>query len=250
VGAVAWAERLRPLGVPLPEVLAHDVGPDAPLPHLVLERLPGDDLGIVHAALTAQERQALAQAVVAVQEAVHGLGRSTAYGYSLEPSGSPPRTCWADVVGDNLRRSAGRLRGAAPHVRRLHARVVARAAELRPVLDGVPAVPFLDDLTTKNVLVADGRLSGVVDVDVVCFGDPLYTPALTKVSLVAAGQPTDDVDAWLDDLAPDAAAFDLYCAVFCLDLLGEAGVTFDREVPTPDDQQRAERLVALASRLS
>jgi hypothetical protein len=27
-------------------------------------------------------------------------------------------------------------------------------------------------------------------------------------------------------------------------------VTFDREVPTPDDQQRAERLVALASRLS
>lgn len=113
----------------------------------------------------------------------------------------------------------------------------------------MPAVPFLDDLTTKNVLVADGRLSGVVDVDVVCFGDPLTTPALTKVSLVAAGQPTDYVEAWLEELAPDAGAFDLYCAVSCLDLLSEVGVVFNRGAPTPGDEQREQRLVALASGL-
>ena len=46
-----------------------------------------------------------------------------------------------------------------------------------PTLEAVPPLPFLDDLTTKNVLVDGGRLSGVVDVDVVCFGDPLATPA-------------------------------------------------------------------------
>ncbi len=250
IGALAWSALLRPLGVPLPEVLGHDVA--GPLPYVVLERLPGDDLGLVHDGLSRQERRALAASVVAVQRLVHGLGPGTGYGYAVDPAGGAPRGCWSDVVGENLRRSAGRLRDAAPHVQHLHARVVARAAELRPLLDATPATPFLDDLTTKNVLVADGRLRGVVDVDVVCFGDPLWTPALTRVSLVAADRPTDYVDAWLALLAPDAdarSAFDLYCAVFCLDLLSEDGVVFNRGAPAPADEQRTRRLVHLASGL-
>jgi len=38
----------------------------------------------------------------------------------------------------------------------------------------VPAICFLDDLTTKNVIVQDGVLQGVVDFDHVCYGDPLF----------------------------------------------------------------------------
>jgi Ser/Thr protein kinase RdoA (MazF antagonist) len=249
-GATAWTARLRPLGVPLPAVLAHDVAADTPLPYQVLERLPGDDLGLVHSALSVAQRRALAGSVVEVQSAVARLGVGTGFGYSADPEGHPPHGSWADVVHDNLRRSGGRLSGAAPAVRELHARVVARAAALRVFLDGVPAVPFLDDLTTKNVLVDDGRLSGVVDVDVVCFGDPLWTPALTTVSLVAADLSTDYVDAWLELLSPDAdarTAFDLYCAVFCLDLLSEDGLAFNRETPVALDEPRTRRLVELAA---
>ena len=252
VGAVAWSARLRPLGVPLPAVLGHDLAPESPLPYLVLERLPGEDLGLVHAMLTPAQRRDLATSVVAVQRAVHGLGEGAGYGYSLDPSGRPPRDSWAQVVSDNLRRSGDRLPSTQPDLRRLHADVTALAARWSSWFDGVPAVPFLDDLTTKNVLVAGGRLSGVVDVDVVCFGDPLYTPALTKVSLVAAGQPTDYVDAWLRLLSPGRAArgaFDVYCAVFCLDLLGEAVVPVDRDEPTAAAAQRTHRLVDLADRV-
>jgi aminoglycoside phosphotransferase (APT) family kinase protein len=250
VGALAWSALLRPLGVPLPEVLGHDVA--APLPHVVLERLPGDDLGVVHDELSREQRRSLAGSVVAVQQLVHSLGPATGYGYSADPAARPPRERWSDVVDDDLRRSGGRLAGGPEHVRDLHARVVARAAELRPLLDATPATPFLDDLTTKNVLVADGRLTGVVDVDVVCFGDPLWTPALTRVSLVATGRPTDYVEAWLALLAPDAdarTAFDLCTAVFCLGLLSEDGVVFNRGTPAPADEQRTRRLVSLATGL-
>jgi hypothetical protein len=137
-------------------------------------------------------------------------------------------------------------------VRQLHARVVDLVSSSRRCFDDVPPVPFLDDLTTKNVIVDGGRLAGVVDVDVVCFGDPLYTPALTKVSLVAADLPTDYVDAWLSALAPDRparTAFDVYCAVFCLDLISEVGATFNRDAPTVEERERTERLLRLASRL-
>jgi aminoglycoside phosphotransferase (APT) family kinase protein len=56
----------------------------------------------------------------------------------------------------------------------------------------VPARAFLDDLTVKNVLVENGALSGIIDVDFVCYGDPLLAVGATMASAA--------------DL-PDAAAF-------------------------------------------
>ena len=123
------------------------------------------------------------------------------------------------------------------------------AADHRARLEAVPPLPFLDDLTTKNVLVDGGRLSGVVDVDVVCFGDPLATLALTRASLAATGSSSDYVEAWLDALAPDDRRrrdFDLLTAVFCLDIASEHGVVFNRDEPSVVDHHRGERLLALA----
>lgn len=248
-GAVAWARLLRPLGVPLPALLDQDTGDRTPLPYLVLERLPGDDLGVVYEALSPDERRSVAGGVAQIQRAVASLGVRDGYGYSHDPTRPPPRAAWADVVRDNLRRSGYRLRHSPP-ARELHRRVTDRVAVLQNYLEAVAATPFLDDLTTKNVIVHGGRLSGVVDVDVVCFGDPLYPPALTKVALTAAAAPLGYVEAWLEQLAPDgpaAEAFGLYCAVFCLDLLSEAGLAFNRAAPVVVEQERVERLIALAT---
>lgn len=60
---------------------------------------------------------------------------------------------------------------------------------------------FLDDTTAKNAIVHNRRLSGIVDVDVVCFGDPLRTPALTRMALLALGYDTEYVDYWAGELA-------------------------------------------------
>jgi hypothetical protein len=51
-------------------------------------------------------------------------------------------------------------------------------SEVRPVC-------FLDDLTTKNVMMCDGELSGVVDFDCVAFGDPLLHLGLTAAAVTA-----------------------------------------------------------------
>jgi len=79
---------------------------------------------------------------------------------------------------------------------------VARAARavdrLRPALDRIAPTPFLDDATTKNVIVHDGRLTGIVDLDWIGAGDPALAPALTKVSLTAAGRATRYADLLLD----------------------------------------------------
>lgn len=112
--------------------------------------------------------------------------------------------------------------------------------------DRVAPVAFLDDTTTKNVLIHQGRLSGIVDVDVVCYGDPLYVLALTYVALEAAGFGSDYADAWRDLIITDDEQLDrlsLYRAVFALDLLSEAGVGFNKTAEVVDNRRR-DRLVA------
>src|SRR5204863_9344886 len=64
----------------------------------------------------------------------------------------------------------------------------------------IESTPFLDDTTTKHVLVHHGRLTGIVDVDEVCFGDGLSTIALTQMSLLAHNQQTDYVRFWCEEL--------------------------------------------------
>ena len=43
---------------------------------------------------------------------------------------------------------------------------------------------FLDDLTIKNVLVENGALSGLIDFDFVCHGDPLFWLGLTRTVIL------------------------------------------------------------------
>ena len=64
-GGVYWHGRLAPLGVPLPALLHADTR--APLPFVVLERLPGDDLHAVYPALSREQKRAIAAAVVEAQ---------------------------------------------------------------------------------------------------------------------------------------------------------------------------------------
>jgi aminoglycoside phosphotransferase len=104
------------------------------------------------------------------------------------------------------------------------------------------AAAVVDDATTKNVIVADGRHSGIVDVDCLCYGDRLFPIALTRASLRNLGHEPDYADVWLDLLRPterERAAVALYTALFCAMLLGEVGQAFNRAAEAPDPERIA-----------
>lgn len=221
-------QRLAELGVPLPAIVAS--GTDAPLPWVVMERLPGTDLGDVVRQLPDEQLRAIAIAVAGAQRATLGLGPSVGYGYGYASSASTaPHASWPDVVAANLERSRQRtLEGGF-----FSLDGVERAARLLrrrwTELERFPASPFLHDTTTKNVIVtAAGAFSGIVDVDDLCFGDPRWAPALTLAVLLAYGGPTRYVDYWMDAAGlADDHLFRLYVAVFLLDLMSEHGLRFN-----------------------
>jgi aminoglycoside phosphotransferase (APT) family kinase protein len=247
-GAVYLSKLLHPLGVPLPKLLAQDVA--APLPWIVLERLAGSDLGDTIATLPDDALNGIAKAIARAQAIVATTPSAGRFGYAGDAE-KAPHSSWRQVLQDNLDRSRRRITAAglfdAALVDRVQALLDARADRL----DAVPATPFLHDTTTKNVIVtAQGKFSGIVDVDDLCFGDPRYAAALTLAVLQAYGGPTRYVEYWLDAVHHrDDDLFRLYVALFLLDLMGEHGQIFNGNQRPSQPQARAGLLAAFDASL-
>ena len=244
-GGVYWRPRLQDVGVPMPALLHADLAPADGFPYTLLERLPGQDLGHVYDQLAPEQRRELAARIVGIQRAVATLPQASGYGFALSYDDPGLRSSWLEVVLGDLERSRGRLSasGVAPlaQVERVRERALAMADQLR----AIQPVAFLDDTTTKNVIVHEGRLSGIVDTDFVCFGDPLFTLALTRLALLAHMMDASYADDWqaLLALTPDQErALALYVAVFAVGFMSELGQRFNREQPLATDHAYLRRL--------
>ena len=238
-GAAHLSRLLRPLGVPLPALLAEDVS--AELPWLVLERLPGTDLAAVIASMLPEQLDLIAAGVATAQRIVANTGSAGRYGYAVRPE-QAPLAAWSDVLMANLVRSRGRIAAAGLFEVKVADALDALLVSAHGRLDAVEATPFLHDTTTKNVIIGSGgALSGIVDIDDLCFGDPRYPAALTLAVLQGYGGPVSYVSAWLRHAgAVDDPTFRLYVALFLLDLMAEHGqVSNGNQQPSSPDARAA-----------
>lgn len=237
-GAVYLSRLLRPLGAPLPEMLAQDI--EAERPWLVLERLPGNDLAASIADLSDVQCGRIAAKVARAQAIVAGTRSAGRYGYAALPEAAP-WLHWRDVLEASLARSRQRIASAG--LFDLGMIDVAQNAlnALGEAIDRIAPTPFLHDTTTKNVIVTNaGEFSGIVDVDDLCFGDPRYPAALTLAALMAQGWPIGYVAAWRRCAGwADDRLFRFYATLFLLDFMSEHGQTFNGNQPPSSPQARA-----------
>jgi aminoglycoside phosphotransferase (APT) family kinase protein len=244
--AIYWSNLLRPMGVPLPALL--HAGTRAGMPYLILERFPGRDLGLVYDTLRLEQKRAIAAEVVRIQRVVATLPEGQGFGFVPRCHGPFRHRSWSEVIQASLARSRARIEKAGVVSADPVSRVERSAERFAPYFSRIRPTAFLDDTTTKNVIVHEGRVSGLVDVDLICFGDPLFPISLTRTALVNAGHDQDYVDSWCELLAlgPEQhAALCFYTALFCADFLGELGHSFNREDPIPVDASRLQRLLGL-----
>jgi aminoglycoside phosphotransferase (APT) family kinase protein len=249
LGGVAWSAVLRPRGVPLPRIVhAETAAATRPFPFVILERLPGVDLQDVYPSLSHADKSAIAAAIVAVQAQVGALAHGGGFGYALDPRTAPPHAAWTDVVAASLERSRRRIARARVVDPALITPVQQRAARYESYLARIAPRAFLDDTTTKNVLIERRRVSGIVDVDALCYGDPLWTIGLTRMALLQRGWNDDYTAIWADllDLSPEQRrVITFYTAVFCVDFLSELGQVFNKREAEPIDQAQIERLTSI-----
>ena len=241
-----WSDRLRPVGVPLPAMRHADMTMERhPFPFVVLERLPGRDLGFVVDTLSHDALRGLARRLAGIQTVVSGLPLGRGYGFSPRLEGPFPHLSWKDAIAASLSRSRKRIRDLGIVSERHIDRVEAASDGLATYFERVQPTPFLHDITTKNVIIDGTRLSGVVDVDDLCFGDPLFLVGLIRMALLANGHAAVYADAWVDAVRPDTeqrAALDFYTALHCAGFMAELGHRFNRSKAVPADKAYIEQL--------
>jgi aminoglycoside phosphotransferase (APT) family kinase protein len=206
---------LRNLGLPVPRLLA------AGEHWLILEKIPGRDLGHELDGMSREQMTRLAEQVVSFERRAAAL--PPAEGYGWRPIGEPGRyPSWGALIDHDLEKNLARTRDLLPEG--LEARFLRRAHELGADFASVPPTPFLDDLTTKNVIVERGELRGIVDFDVICYGDPRYWLGLTRTAVLSTNRP--EAAFYVDELLRlwgaterDRGVVGYYSAIFGLDFI-------------------------------
>ena len=215
---------------------------------MLLERLPGVDLGDAYPLLTAAQKRDLGRQMAGIQARVATLPPGRGFGFAHAEDDPALNPTWEDVLRASLRRSRERILTVGAVSPEHVDRVERRLPEFRDYLASITPTAFLDDATTKNVLIDAGRLSGIVDIDWICYGDPLFAVALTRTSLLARGYDADYTHHWAAAMGTDESgrsALALYGAIFCVDFLGELGQRFNQDAAPDVDPREAARLIAL-----
>jgi aminoglycoside phosphotransferase (APT) family kinase protein len=226
------------LGIPLPRILGADL--EGPFPYTILEHIPGVDLGDAYPNLSKEVRKNIAEEICRLQNSVRDLPTASGYGFAYSYEDQRLQQFWYDVIRQQLVRARKWIKRNGVCDTAQVDRVESHLPSLKAYLDQVKPTPFLHDTTTKNVLVSDSGLLGIVDVDDMCFGDPLLVLALTNMALLARGLDTDYVRHWanawnLSDAQHEAMRF--YTAMFCVGFMGEIGQNFNKDSVVVDNEE-------------
>lgn len=94
--------------------------------------------------------------------------------------------------------------------------------------------PFLDDITTKNVLIHEGKLSGIIDLDWISFGDEVLFLGLVTMALLSMNADLDYADYLKDEMKlneKQERALKFYVLMFCVIFMSEKGMCFNQDEP-------------------
>lgn len=211
-----WLSKLSECEIPIPAVLAQGKYKD--YSYLILSYMRGDDMGNVYFQLNDSEKKQIAKEVVDIQRKVSKINVATDAEWT-----------WNGVVDETLNRAEQRIKR--KHYFDINKINIIRnlKQEIQGYLNKVRPIPYLDDISTKNLLIYEGKISGIIDIDWIGLGDMLTFAALTKVALLNMDLDTKYIDYLLDEIHPNIIeykAFVFYCLMYCVDFMGERGMQF------------------------
>jgi hypothetical protein len=209
LSGIYWQEKLIPLGIPLAKFIKSDLNGDySQFPALLMVRLQGNDLCNIYSNLTNLDKQNLAKDMVKIQALTNLLPDGLGYGIASSYEQIPENNSWYDFLLNRLLLFKDIIKTNAIFDETKVNQVISIAKDMEDELRSIRARPFLWDASERNVIIDKGKITGIVDVDVddLCFGDPLLVIALTSVSLEIEGHDTLYTDYWAEVLQLDKNA--------------------------------------------
>lgn len=237
--SIFWLEKLALIGVPVPKVIAK--GKYDEYEYLILSYIEGKDIGIVYEQLMDEDKRAIAKEIVHIQNQVA----------TLELKDVEPDWSWAAFVNYMLERAAERIvQNGYFDVEKVE-RLRGCLEQLKDYFASIKPMAYLDDISSKNLLIHNGRISGIIDIDWIGIGDKLTFAALTYMALLNLEYDTDYVKYILDEMQisdVERKEFLFYTLMYCVDFMGERGMQFmDQKIDV--DEQIIDRLNGIYEKL-
>ncbi len=235
-----WQAELEKVGILMPEI--YQSGEVDGRAYAVYEKLPGLDLETAYPSLTSPEKKEIAHTVAAIQQRIHILDGPLFE--KIHP--------WMDVLQWIVNLSKREMVATGLCDSRYVDQVRQRLQTYAPYFTAVQPQAFLYDLNVRNVIVQNGKVTGIIDVDDMWYGDPLLAIGRGKTILLMMRQDTDFIDHWCDflNLSPQQLEMvDFYALLYTIRFMGTMGQRLNGNQSIQTDPNVAPLLEKMAHRL-
>ena len=233
IGSTYWLNKVKDLDIPTPCVIAENLV-NAPY-FFVMSFIPGKDLGLVYSSLSKNDKQIIAKKIIDFQKEIKKLPMAKGFG-SLNSYEDSENICssWEEsLLNDINRAEEGIIKNGIFSVEYV-LKLKQIMPNFREYFNSVKPEPFLDDITTKNVLIHEGKLSGIIDLDWISFGDEVLFLGLVTMALLSMKADIDYADYLKDEMNLNdmqERALKFYVLMFCVIFMSEKGMCFNQAEP-------------------
>ena len=233
IGSTYWLNKVKDLDIPTPCVIAENLV-NAPY-YFVMSFIPGKDLGLVYSSLLKSEKKIIAKKIIDFQKEIKKLPMAKGFG-SLNSYEDSENICssWEESLLNDINRAEEAIINNGIFSVEYVLKLKQIVPYFKEYFNSIKPEPFLDDITTKNVLIHEGKLSGIIDLDWISFGDEVLFLGLVTMALLNMKADLDYADYLKDEMnlnEMQERALKFYVLMFCVIFMSEKGMCFNQAEP-------------------
>jgi len=250
IGSTYWLNKVKDLDIPTPCVIAENLV-NAPY-YFVMSFIPGKDLGLVYSSLSKNEKQIIAKKIIDFQKEIKKLPMAKGFG-SLNSYEDSENICssWEESLLNDINRAEEAIINNGIFSVEYVLKLKKIVPYFKEYFNSIKPEPFLDDITTKNVLIHEGKLSGIIDLDWISFGDEVMFLALVTMALLSMKADIDYADYLKDEMnlnEMQERALKFYVLMFCVIFMSEKGMCFNQAEPVKVSEEEKKLLQEIFNR--
>lgn len=230
--------------VNVPKIIKEDYSlTEYPYPYQILSKLEGKDLGDVFDELTVNELDDIAKSISDIFNLIKTIPTDGRFG-EAQFDGKGQYDSWSLFINSVL----NEIKERNTRTKIIDPKLVSIVTEIigdhQVYFDKVKSVFFFDDINSKNVMVEKGKLVGLVDLDSVCYGDPLFA-----VGSIVASWPDSKKGMYYSNAVfshmglseEEKRIVMMYAVLHRLSWLSENGIQFNANTTVEIDRKKVAR---------
>jgi aminoglycoside phosphotransferase (APT) family kinase protein len=233
----------KSLGIKVQEIIAEDYSlSDSPFAYQIRSYIEGKDINHVIEDLSEEELRGIAQNIAEIVKKLKPQTTNGKYGWA---GGSDHLfDSWAQLIEAQIQDIVDRNEKTGA-VGDNYIQIAKDLLEqYRAYFEAVPSTFYYDDMSSKNVLIHEGKFAGLVDLDTVAYGDPLEGIGRIKASWYGTPYGKIYSEAVIDALElteKEREMVHVYGMLNRISWLSESGIQFNQNTSSEINWEHVEK---------